>query len=334
MFADESEYVIVERFGELVAVYDQPDHRGLHFKLPWPIETVRRFDRRAHLFRPPSREAFSLDKKNITVSAFVVWKIAENKSETTQNLADRPVVRFFKNLGTVQVAESRLEGRLRSLLNTEIGSLELSQLLHVNDSNAAPTIQSQTNLSAIAQRIRAKLEEPANGEESMTQQFGIEIVDLRIGRINFPSGNYQAVYDRMRSERKKEADEYRTAGLAENKSIRSQADLQYERILAKARADAKRIRTTADAKAIAIRNSAHARDPELYVTLRTLETYKKILNEKTTLILSASSDLFKLLTQETSRPGKNSSQKPLPRPATKPAGKKSNRKKPLQGDMS
>jgi membrane protease subunit HflC len=94
----------------------------------------------------------------------------------------------------------------------------------------------------------------------------------------------------------KEADQYRSAGLSESKAIRSRADLQYERVLSSARADSERIRGTAEAEAIAIRNAAHAKDPEFYVTLRTLETYKKILNEKTTLVLSASSSLLKMLT--------------------------------------
>jgi modulator of FtsH protease HflC len=320
VFVDEGEYVIVERFGEIVAVYDQSDAHGLHWKFPWPIDSVRRFDRRVRLFHPPAREAISLDKKNITISAYVSWKIAENSSGTSENFADRPVVRFFQNLGSPEIAESRLEGRLRSLLSTELGQLELSQLLKITNSNEAPDEEFQSELTAIAQRIRDSLERPAIKDESSTQELGIEIVDLRIGRINFPVGNRQAVYDRMRSERQEEAGKYRNAGLAVNKEIRSRADLQYERILAKANADAKRIRDTADANAITIRNSAHARDPEFYETLRTLNAYKKILNERTTLVLSASSQLLKLLTNGI--PNKPNSQKKTIRPNGLPSGGK------------
>lgn len=297
VFVDEGEYVIVERFGEIVAVYDRPEDRGFHWKLTWPIDSVRRFDRRVQLFDPPGREVFSRDKKNMTVSAYVCWRIAERGASDSVDFAERPVVRFFQNLGTIDVAEARLDGRVRSLLNTEIGRIELSALLNVADSNAGASAAGESELAAIAQRVRKKLETSADGNPPIATELGIEIVDLRIRRINFPLGNRQSVYDRMRSERKKEADEYRTAGLAENKAIRSRADLQYERILAKARADAERIRGTAKANATAIRNSAQARDPEFYTFLRTLETYEKILNEKTTLVLSSSSNLLKLLTR-------------------------------------
>lgn len=295
VFVDESEYVIVERFGEIVAVYDRPADRGLRFKLPWPIDTVRRFDRRVRLFEPPAREAFTSDKKNVTVAVYICWKIAE-PAEETGDAADRPVVRFFRNLNTPRVAEDRLDARVRSLLNTRLGRISLSQLLAVSDSQTGPDGWQTGLLARLADEIRRELETGRDGRKGLTSELGIEIVDLRIRRINFPTGNRQAVYERMRSERKKEADQYRTAGLAANKTIRSRADLQYERVLAQARADAERIRGLAEAEAIAIRNAAHARDPEFYIALRTLQTYKKILNEKTTLVLSASSQLLKMLT--------------------------------------
>jgi membrane protease subunit HflC len=295
VFVDEGEYVIVERFGEIVAVYDRPADRGLKFKLPWPVDVVRRFDRRVRLYEPPGREVFTADKKNLTVAAFVCWKIAEPREEASE-VGERPVVRFFRNLASPAVAEARLDSRVRSLLNTELGRIQLSKLLAVNDSHAGPQTDDRGLLARIADDVRKRLQEGRNGKPALTDELGIEIVDLRIRRINFPVGNRQAVYDRMRSERKKEADQYRSAGLSESKAIRSRADLQYERVLSSARADSERIRGTAEAEAIAIRNAAHAKDPEFYVTLRTLETYKKILNEKTTLVLSASSSLLKMLT--------------------------------------
>jgi len=297
VFVDEGEYVVVERFGEIVAVYDRPADRGLKFKLPWPIDAVRRFDRRVRLYEPPGREVFTADKKNLTVAAYVCWKIAEPGEEASE-FADRPVVRFFRNLASPAVAEARLDSRVRSLLNTELGGIQLSELLAVNDSHTGPNADDRSGglLARVAADVRKRLQQSRNGKPALTDELGIEIVDLRIRRINFPVGNRQAVYDRMRSERKKEADQYRSAGLSESKAIRSRADLQYERVLSSARADSERIRGTAEAEAIAIRNAAHAKDPEFYVTLRTLETYKKILNEKTTLVLSASSSLLKMLT--------------------------------------
>lgn len=295
VFVDEGEYVIVERFGEIVAVYDRPADRGLKFKLPWPVDAVRRFDRRVRLYEPPGREVFTADKKNLTVAAYVCWKIAEPREEASK-FAERPVVRFFRNLASPAVAEARLDSRVRSLLSTELGQIQLSELLAVTDSHTGPKPDERGLLARIAADVRKRLQDSRDGKPALTAELGIEIVDLRIRRINFPVGNRQAVYDRMRSERKKEADQYRAAGISENKAIRSRADLQYERVLSSARADSERIRGSAEAEAIAIRNAAHAKDPEFYVTLRTLETYKKILNEKTTLVLSASSSLLKMLT--------------------------------------
>ncbi|MCH7719565.1 MAG: hypothetical protein IH988_01060 [Planctomycetes bacterium] len=103
VFVDEAEFVFVERFGEIVAVYDRPDERGLKFKLPWPIDVTRRFDRRVRLYEPPGREVFTADKKNLTVSAYICWKIAETKTGATVDFSDRPVVRFFRNLASAEM---------------------------------------------------------------------------------------------------------------------------------------------------------------------------------------------------------------------------------------
>lgn len=296
VFVDEGEYVLVERLGDIVAVYDHPDDRGLKFKLPWPIDTTRRFDRRVRLFNPPGREVFTSDKKNITVSAYVCWKIAEPQQDTPGDAASRPVVRFYRNLASPAVAEARLDSRVRSLLNTELGRIELAELLSVGDSHVGPRGEERGLLAKIADDVRSRLQRGRDGKPALTDELGIEIVDLRIRRINFPAGNRQAVYDRMRSERKREADRYRAEGFAANKVIQSRADLQYKRALSRAEADAERIRGEARARSIEIRNKAQARDPEFYLALRTLQTYKQILNEKTTLVLSASSRLLKMLT--------------------------------------
>ena len=89
VMVDEAEYVIVERLGHIVAVYDRSEDRGLHFKLPWPIDAIRRFDRRVQLFDPPGREIFTRDKKNITIDTYVCWKIAEPDSADGGDSAER-----------------------------------------------------------------------------------------------------------------------------------------------------------------------------------------------------------------------------------------------------
>ncbi len=297
VLVDETEFVVIERLGRISAVYDRPEDRGLHFKLPWPIDAVRRFDRRVQLFDPVGREIFTQDKKNVTVDAYICWQIAESPNGNRGNLSDRPVVRFFRGLGSVDVAEARLDSRLRSILSTQIGHVELSKLLSVSDSERGPDAAQTGALEQVGESVRQAVAQRAGETDSLTDRLGIEIVDVRIKRLNFPSGNQQAVFERMKSERKKIADDYRYAGMADNEEIKSQADRQYNEILSKARADAERIRGEAEAEAIGTLNRAHARDPEFYKLMQTLDAYRKILNERTTLVLSASSNLLRLLTE-------------------------------------
>jgi len=302
VFVDESEFVVVETLGQIVAVYDRVDpkdgDRGLHFKLPWPVAMVRRFDRRQQLFDPPGREMFTRDKKNITVSSYLCWKIAD-PTESNAPLHDRPVVRFFRGLGNVDTAEARLEARVRSALEIQLGRVELGDLLRVTNPEGGPGGESP--LTKIAGQALAELK-THDGAESLRDRLGIELVDLRIKRINLPEGNRTAVYERMRTERERIAERYRSAGLAEKTRIESQARRQSDELLARAEADAERIRGQGEAEAIHILNQAHARDPEFYEFQRTLATYAKVLSERTTIVLSSGSRLFRLLTEGVPQP--------------------------------
>lgn len=293
VFVDETEVVLLERLGTVVAVLDRSDDRGLNVKLPWPLGTARRFDRRTQLFDPLGREVFTRDRKNVTVDAYVCWKIAEPQPDA--DLLERPAVRFFRSLGTNETAQARLETRVRSSLASRIATVELGDLLSVPNPESPPVAGTEMSLDAISAQLLDDVRQRPDEEQSVLERLGIEIVDVRIKRINFPRGNQQAVFERMKSERQKIAGRYRSAGLAQNAVIRSQADRQYNEIISRAEAEAERIRGTAEADALAVLNEAHARDPEFYRTLRTLDSYKTIINNKTTLVLSASSSLLKLL---------------------------------------
>jgi len=313
VFVDETELVLVERFGRIVSVYDRPEQRGLQWKFPWPVETVRRFDRRIQLLSPAGREAFTRDRKNVTVEAYVLWKVADGDST---DLLLHPVVKFFRSLGTVDVAEARLSSRLQSILTEQIGRSELTELLGATDSEAAPP-ESTGPLEKVSARIRQELMQRGDEKDSLRDRQGIEIVDVRIRRLNLPSGNMRAVFERMRSERQKIAERYRSAGLAENRMIRSQADRQAGELLARANAEAERIRGDGEAEAIRILNEVHGRDPKFATILQTLEAYKQILNERTTLVLSASNSLLKLLVEGIPdsldlKPGMNPDSKTVP----------------------
>jgi membrane protease subunit HflC len=305
VFVDETEFVIVETLGRVGAVYDRAgdrqNDRGLHVKLPWPVATVRRFDRRQQLFDPPGREVFTRDRKNITVSSYLCWRIAD-PPETEVSLAERPVVKFFRGLGNVATAEARLDARVRSALEVEFGRVELTDLLHVGSPDGGPAGESP--LQTIAGKALAELNR-LDRNESLRDRLGIELVDLRVKRVNLPEGNRLAVYERMRTERERIAERYRSAGLAEKARIESQARRQSDELLARADADGERIRGEGEAEAIRILNQAHARDPEFYEFQRTLATYTKVLSERTTLVLSSGSRLFKLLTEGVPNPSGN-----------------------------
>lgn len=294
LIVDEMEYVVVERLGQIHTVYDRSDDRGLHWKLPWPIDVARRFDARLRLFDPAGREVFTRDRKNITIDAFVCWRIGSG--ESLPQGSEHPVVRFYRAFGDAEVAESRLDSRIRTALTTAIGQLEMTDLLGVTDPGDGLDSERISLLSDLGQDVMSRVQASPDREGTLMAQSGVELVDLRIKRINFPRGNQQAVFERMRSERQKIAESYRSAGQAESAVIRSAADLQYREILARAAADAERIRGDAEAEAIGILNEAYAVDPEFYEVVRTLEAYRQMIGDRTTLVLSADSPLFRLLT--------------------------------------
>jgi len=326
VFVDETEIVLVETLGRISAVYDRADSasgdRGLHVKLPWPIATVRRFDRRQQLFDPPGREMFTRDKKNITVSSFLCWRIADPPAGDVP-LAERPAVKFFRGLGSIETAQARLDARVRSALEVEVGRVELTELLHVGAPEGGP--MGESPIRKIADRALGELKRQ-DGSESLGDRLGIELVDLRIKRINLPDGNRMAVYERMRTERERIAERYRSAGLAERVRIESQARRQSDEILARAEADAERIRGEGEADAISILNAAHARDPEFYEFQRTLATYAKVLSERTTLVISSGSRLFKLLSEGVPAP-----ENKQPSPERKPEAPPETADKSLRG---
>lgn len=294
VFVDETEFVLVQRFGKIVAVYDRSEDKGPHAKWPWPMDSALRFDQRLRLYSPPGRELFTRDRKNLVVETYVGWRIAPPDIAESAEVNERPVVRFYRSLGQPDVADSRLASRLQAIVTSRIGRMELSDLIAARSSESGPDADSP--LEQLAAELKQDLIQRPEEAASLRDQLGIEVVDVRIKRLNLPSGNLQAVYERMRSERQKMAERYRSAGLADSRAIRSQAERQATELLAQAGAEAERIQGQGEADALRILNEAHAEDPEFYEVLQAMEAYKQILSEQTTLVLSASNRLWKLLT--------------------------------------
>ena len=264
---DETEFAVVTSFGRIVAVYgDQPMQAGLHPKAPWQFAI--KIDRRIRVFDPPAREVMTGDKRNLEVAPYVVWRVAN------------PIL-FLRGSGNHELAEARLNERVSAGLSDAIGRRELADLASTDASRWAIDDVTRDVVTSVA---------PAAQNE-----LGAEILDIRLRRFIHPVEVRPAVFELIRSERRQVAAKLRAEGEAQYLTITSQADRTRDTILAEAEAEAKRIRSTAEAESTRILNDAHGRDPKFYEFLRTLESYRAILDERTTLVLSASSPLLKLL---------------------------------------
>jgi membrane protease subunit HflC len=282
---DETEYAVVTRFGEVVAVHgDQPGTAGLHLKRPW--ESVLRVDRRLRAFDPAPREVITGDKRNLEVAPYVIYRVADP-------------VQFVRGSGSLDQAEARLGERASAALSDSIGRRELAVLATTDEKRWALDELMRETLAAIAPAARGEL--------------GIEVVDLGLRRFNHPLEVRPAIFDLIRSERRQVAARLRAEGEAQYTTITSQADRQRDAILAQAEADAERTRGQAQAESTRILNEAHARDPRFYELMRTLESYGSILDPKTTIVLSATSPLLKLL-------GRGPVEEPTPAPERAASG--------------
>ena len=269
VIVDETEFVLVTEFGRPVVVYGvRADETGFHFKWPW--QSIRTIDRRLRVFDPPPREMITKDKRNLEVASYVAWRVVEPD-------------RFLRSAGSLDVAESRLNERVSAALSHALGTRELTSLASTDPKVWALDAMTAELVAAVAPGAR--------------EDLGVEVVDVRLRRFNHPVEVRPAVFDLIRSERRQVAATLRAEGDAQYQVLTSQADRERDAILAKADADAERIKGQGDAESMRVLNEAHARDPKFYEFIRTLETYRSILDDRATVILSSSSPLLRLLTQ-------------------------------------
>jgi modulator of FtsH protease HflC len=261
----ETEFGLVTQFGRpLYTVTDA----GLHVK--WPFQSLLRFDRRLRIYNPRPSEFLTRDKKNIVIENYVAWRIQDPN-------------RFVQTVGDATAAEMRLHDIIWSGLSAAIGGRDLDTLVSTTPEKvqAGPMLDQLT-----AATDRAALEE-----------YGLSVLDVRIKRLNLPEQNKQSVYARMRAERERIARQYRAEGEEQALSIRADADRQKEEILSAAYRDAEKLRGEGDAQATKIYGQAYSRNPRFYKLVRTLESYKKVLDDKTTVIMSSDSELLRVLTK-------------------------------------
>jgi membrane protease subunit HflC len=261
---DATEFAVRTRFGRPVEEIRRP---GLHGKVPL-VDAVTRLDARLLQFDTPTAEFLTQDKKNVVISSFVLWRIADP-------------LQFLKALYTRESAEARLSDLFASETGTALGNAPFSRLI-----SAVP---GEARLSEVVRAIAARVRGRARAD------YGIDVVDYQINRLSFPEQNLASVFNRMRSERERIAKRFRSEGEEEATKIRSQADQDRTRLLAEASQTAAELKGRGEAEAARTYAAAIRRDPEFYRFLRTLEAYDKMLDGKTTMILPADAELFKLL---------------------------------------
>jgi modulator of FtsH protease HflC len=260
----ETEFVLVTQFGSPVRTVTDA---GLHSK--WPFQSVWLFDRRLRIYNPRPSEFLTRDKKNLLIENYVAWRIADPN-------------KFVQSVGDASAAEMCLHDIIWSGLSASIGNENIDTLIapSTDKLQTTPSLDSLTDAA----------------DRTALSQYGIHVVDVRIKRLNLPEQNKQSVFARMRAERERIAMQYRAEGEEQALAIRADADKQKEEILSAAYKEAERVRGEGDAEATRIYGAAYSKNPHFYKLLRTLESYKKTLDDKTTVVLSSDSELLKVLT--------------------------------------
>jgi membrane protease subunit HflC len=258
---DQRQYAIVFQLGEIKDVIKEP---GLSFK--WPmIQNVRYFDRRILTLDSVEPERFlTAEKKPVLVDSFVKWRIAD-------------VRQFYISVGGDEMlARTRLSQTVNSGLREEFGRRTVHDVV-----------------SGERDKIMADVQKKADAD---VRAMGVEIVDVRLKRVDLPPEVSESVYRRMETERKRVANELRSQGAAEAEKIRADADKQREVIVAEAYRDAQKIKGEGDAKAAATYGKAFGENPEFYAFYRSLEAYRQSFSNKNDLlVVDPSADFFKYL---------------------------------------
>jgi membrane protease subunit HflC len=269
---DQRQYAAVFAFGELKRVVEEP---GLQFKLPPPFQSVQFFERRILTIDTPDAERFiTAEKKNLLVDSFVKWRIVE------------PRKFFISFRGDERMAQDRLNQLVKSALNEEFTKRTVRELI-------------SEQREQVMQNIRKKVAEEA-------ADIGIEIVDVRLKRIDLLAEISESVFRRMEAERKRVANELRSTGSAESEKIRADAERQRDIILSKAYRDAQKIKGQGDARATALYGEAFNRDPQFAQFYRSLEAYRSSFKTKQDLmVMDPSSEFLKFM--KSSRPQSSNS---------------------------
>lgn len=264
---DTTEYAVVTQFGNPVAVVDTA---GLRVKLPDPVQSLQKLDKRVQVYQAGSLELLTSDKQSVAMDYYGTWKIVNP-------------IQYLKTVKDKTGAEARLMDIYSSSLSVQLGKYNLEELVNVKEE--------ELKLDKMVSETTAYAKEKA-------KEYGIEIIDTQIRVLNYPESNRQSVYERMKTEREQMARKYRSEGSEEAAKIRADAEKEQTVILAEAYKQAQEIKGQGDAEAIKIYGEAFQKDPKFYEFIRTLETYEKTIDGNTTLILPSTAEILKYLSGE------------------------------------
>ena len=259
---DETEQVVILAFGKPVRNITEP---GINMKVPFPLQEKIKFDDRLLEYDSPPEEILSKDKKTLIVDNYVRWRIVDP-------------LQFLKTVQAIPTALSRMDDIVYSELRRELGTHDMVEIITENREKLMEIVTFNSNKA--------------------TLDYGIEVLDVRIRRVDLPAENEESIYARMEAERNRQANKFRSEGEEEAQKIRASTDRDKTIILADAYKEAERIRGEGDAKAVEVYANAYSADPKFYEFVRTLDMYKKVVDDKTTLVLPADSRLFKLLLEK------------------------------------
>jgi modulator of FtsH protease HflC len=259
---DQRQFAVVFSFGQIVRVIETP---GIQVKYPTPFESVRFFDRRILTIDNPEAERFiTAEKKNLLVDSYVKWRIVD------------PRKFFISFKGDERLAQDRLTQLVRSALNEEFTKRTVRELI-------------SDQREEVMQGIRKKVADDAS-------DIGVEIVDVRLKRVDLLAEISDSVYRRMEAERKRVANELRSTGAAESDKIRANAERQRDTILAEAYRDAQKIKGAGDARATALYAEAFGRDPQFAQFYQSLEAYRNSFKDKKdVMVVEPNGEFFKFL---------------------------------------
>ncbi|SCX80859.1 protease modulator HflC [Alkaliphilus peptidifermentans] len=258
-----NEYKIVRQFGEIVRIIDKP---GLNYKLPI-VQTISTLPKYTLIYDVPPAEINTLDKKRIKVDYYGLWRITDPQA-------------LIESLRTLGGAEGRLGDIIYSNIRTELGKMDYEQIVNHKKSRRGDIdtiVKTQVN------------------EILLSNNSGIELVDIKMKRTDLPIENEHSVFQRMISERVSTAQEYLSQGDAEALKIEAETDREVEEMLARAEAEAKIIVAEGEKEAARIYNEAYGKDPEFFNMFISLESYKTIIDEETVIIFPMSSPYLKYL---------------------------------------